>query len=111
MSILQYVDSLLFHRPASFFKDTAGVEVEEIVRAANWLIDQGLTFYWGKPSGHSCVEWHSTDRWGIGTSEWSAAELKEAWAVADKLNLIGPMIEQVRNRGMACGCEFTLCSV
>jgi aryl-alcohol dehydrogenase-like predicted oxidoreductase len=31
----------------------------EIVRAFNWLIDQGKVFYWG-------------------TSEWSAAEIQEA---------------------------------
>jgi hypothetical protein len=29
-----------------------------------------------------------------GTSEWSAAQITEAWAVADRLGLIGPAMEQ-----------------
>ena len=29
-----------------------------------------------------------------GTSEWSAQQLTEAWAVARRLNLIGPAFEQ-----------------
>ncbi|KAK9899325.1 Aldo/keto reductase [Cystobasidium minutum MCA 4210] len=69
------IDSVLCHRPASFRAETSGVPMEEIVRAFNYLIDQGLIYYWG-------------------TSEWSAAELKEAWLVADKLNMVGPIIEQ-----------------
>ncbi|KKA24422.1 Aldo/keto reductase [Rasamsonia emersonii CBS 393.64] len=47
----------------------------EIVRAFNHVIDQGKAFYWG-------------------TSEWSASEIAEAWRVADKLGLIGPVVEQ-----------------
>ena len=35
------------------------------------VIDQGLAFYWG-------------------TSEWSAAQIEEAWQVAQRLDLIGP---------------------
>jgi aryl-alcohol dehydrogenase-like predicted oxidoreductase len=35
----------------------------------------GLAFYWG-------------------TSEWSAQQIQEAWAVADKLGLQGPVLEQ-----------------
>ena len=34
--------------------------MEEIVRAMNWVIEQGFAFYWG-------------------TSEWSAAQLMEVW--------------------------------
>jgi aryl-alcohol dehydrogenase-like predicted oxidoreductase len=49
--------------------------MEEIVRAFNWLIDQGKAFYWG-------------------TSEWSAEQLSDAFLVADKLNLIPPIMEQ-----------------
>lgn len=49
--------------------------MEEIVRAFNHVIDQGKAFYWG-------------------TSEWSASEIAEAWRVADKLGLIGPVVEQ-----------------
>lgn len=50
--------------------------MEEIVRAFNYLLDNGLIFYWG-------------------TSEWSATELQQAWLVADKLGMQGPVIEQV----------------
>ena len=49
--------------------------MEEVVRAFNWVIDQGWAFYWG-------------------TSEWSAEQLEEAWAVADRLGLIGPAMDQ-----------------
>jgi len=45
------------------------------VRAFNFLIDQGKAFYWG-------------------TSEWTALEIAEAWGVANKLGLIGPVVEQ-----------------
>ncbi|CAF1060301.1 unnamed protein product [Rotaria sordida] len=66
---LEYVDIVFAHRPDSH------TPMDEIVRAFNWIIDQGYTFYWG-------------------TSEWSAEEIREAWEVADKLNLIGPCAEQ-----------------
>lgn len=49
--------------------------MEETVRAFNHLIDQGKCFYWG-------------------TSEWNADEIAEAWGVADKLGMIGPLMEQ-----------------
>jgi aryl-alcohol dehydrogenase-like predicted oxidoreductase len=29
-----------------------------------------------------------------GTSEWTAQQITEAWAIADRLNLIGPAFEQ-----------------
>jgi aryl-alcohol dehydrogenase-like predicted oxidoreductase len=45
------------------------------VRAFNYLIDTGKTLYWG-------------------TSEWLASEIEEAWAVADRLGLVGPIVEQ-----------------
>lgn len=49
--------------------------MHEIVRAFNHVINQGKAFYWG-------------------TSEWSASEIADAWRWADKLGLIGPVVEQ-----------------
>ena len=49
--------------------------MEEIVRTMNILLQQGKILYWG-------------------TSEWSAAEILEAHAVAEKLNLVPPAMEQ-----------------
>jgi len=66
---LDYVDIVYAHRP------DPSVPMEEIVRAFNWIIDQGWAFYWG-------------------TSEWEAHQLKEAYAIADKLGLVGPAVEQ-----------------
>jgi len=66
---LEYVDLLFCHRPDNH------TPIEEIVRAMNHVIDQGKTFYWG-------------------TSEWAADQLAEANAVADRLGLIGPVMEQ-----------------
>lgn len=66
---LPYVDIVYAHRPD---RDTP---MEEVVRAFNFLLDQGKAFYWG-------------------TSEWSASEIAEAWRVADKLGLVGPVVEQ-----------------
>jgi voltage-dependent potassium channel beta subunit len=66
---LEYVDLIYAHRPDRF------TPIEETVRAFNHLIDQGKAFYWG-------------------TSEWSADEIAQAWRYADKLGLIGPVMEQ-----------------
>lgn len=66
---LDYVDIVFCHRP------DPTTPIEETVRAMNHVIDRGLAFYWG-------------------TSEWSAQELTEAWRVADRLNLMGPIVEQ-----------------
>ncbi|EIE23150.1 hypothetical protein COCSUDRAFT_66187 [Coccomyxa subellipsoidea C-169] len=66
---LDYVDLIFCHRP-----DTT-TPIEETVRAMNFVIDQGWAFYWG-------------------TSEWTAQQITEAWAIADRLNLIGPAMEQ-----------------
>lgn len=66
---LEYVDILYAHRPDRY------TPIEETVRAFNWLIEKGKTFYWG-------------------TSEWDAAEIEQAHAVADRLGLIGPIVEQ-----------------
>jgi len=66
---VDYLDLYFCHRPDP---DTP---VEETVRAMNTLIEQGKVLYWG-------------------TSEWSAREIQEAKHVADRLNLIGPTMEQ-----------------
>ncbi|KAK9792755.1 hypothetical protein WJX73_007730 [Symbiochloris irregularis] len=66
---LDYVDLVFAHRA------DPNTPIEETVRAFNWVIDQGLALYWG-------------------TSEWSALEIQEAHAVAQRLNLVGPTMEQ-----------------
>ncbi|KAJ8639054.1 hypothetical protein MRB53_015748 [Persea americana] len=66
---MDYVDILYCHRP-----DTA-TPIEETVRAMNYVIDHGWALYWG-------------------TSEWSAQQITEAWAVAQRLDLVGPIVEQ-----------------
>jgi len=66
---LTYVDVVFCHR------SDLHTPIEETVRAMNWLIDQGKVFYWG-------------------TSEWSLEEILEARHVADRLGLIGPIVEQ-----------------
>lgn len=65
---LDYVDLLYAHRPDP---DTP---MEEIVRAFNYVIEKGKTFYWG-------------------TSEWSAQQITEAHAVADRLQMIAPLVK------------------
>ncbi|KAF7288494.1 Aldo-ket-red domain-containing protein [Mycena indigotica] len=72
---MDYVDvifgaSLRYHRL---------VPMEEIVRAFNYVIDQGWAFYWG-------------------TSEWSAHQIEEAHHVATRLNLIAPIAEQCKHK-------------
>jgi len=64
---LEYVDLIYAHRPDKL------TPMEEVVRAFNHLINTGKAFYWG-------------------TSEWSAEEISDAWRVADKLGLIGPVV-------------------
>jgi voltage-dependent potassium channel beta subunit len=66
---LDYVDLLFCHRPDP---DTP---IEETVFAMNHVIAQGKVLYWG-------------------TSEWSADEIVEAFAVAKRANLLGPTMEQ-----------------
>ena len=67
---MDYVDIVFCHRPDD---DTP---MEETVRAMNKLIDDGKTFYWG-------------------TSDWSAAQIGEAFRVCDRLKLVKPVAEQV----------------
>ncbi|KAF5025222.1 hypothetical protein F66182_2688 [Fusarium sp. NRRL 66182] len=66
---LEYVDLIYAHRP------DRKTPMEEIVRAFNHIIDQGKAFYWG-------------------TSMWNADEIVQAWRYADKLGLVGPVMEQ-----------------
>jgi voltage-dependent potassium channel beta subunit len=66
---LDHLDLVFCHRP------DIHTPIEETVRAMNHVIDRGWAFYWG-------------------TSEWSPAQIREAWRVADRLGLIGPLMEQ-----------------
>jgi voltage-dependent potassium channel beta subunit len=66
---LDYLDLFYCHRPD---KNTP---MEETVRAMDHLIQQGKILYWG-------------------TSEWSAQEIMEAYAVARQFGLTPPTMEQ-----------------
>lgn len=66
---LDYVDLVFCHRPDP---DTP---IEETVWAMHDMIAAGKALYWG-------------------TSEWSAAEIMEAWQVAERLRLHKPVMEQ-----------------
>ena len=66
---LDHVDLLFCHRPDP---DTP---IEETVRAMNHVLNQGKALYWG-------------------TSEWSAAQIREAATIAKREHLIGPLMEQ-----------------
>ncbi len=66
---LDYVDLVFCHRP------DPETPIEETVWAMNHIIEQGKAFYWG-------------------TSEWSAAEIMEAYAVAREQHLRPPSMEQ-----------------
>jgi len=58
-----------------YYRPDASTPIEETVRAMNYVIDKGWAFYWG-------------------TSEWSAQQITEAWGAADRLDLVGPIVEQ-----------------
>jgi voltage-dependent potassium channel beta subunit len=66
---MEYVDLIFCHRP------DINTPIEETVRAMSFLINQGLAFYWG-------------------TSEWSAAQIMEAYAIARREHLVPPLMEQ-----------------
>jgi len=66
---MDYVDLVFAHRPDFH------TPMEETVRAFDHVIAQGKAFYWG-------------------TSEWSAQEIMEAYAVARREHLIPPLMEQ-----------------
>jgi voltage-dependent potassium channel beta subunit len=64
-----YVDLVFAHRP------DLHTPMEETVRAFDHVINQGKAFYWG-------------------TSEWSAQQIMEAYAIARREHLIPPQMEQ-----------------
>jgi voltage-dependent potassium channel beta subunit len=66
---MDYVDLIFCHRPDP---DTP---IEETVRAMSHVIERGWAFYWG-------------------TSEWSAAEITEAYRIARQEHLNPPVMEQ-----------------
>jgi voltage-dependent potassium channel beta subunit len=66
---LDYVDLVFCHRP------DPTTPIEETVWAMHDIILRGKAVYWG-------------------TSEWSAAEIMEAWQIADKHHLHKPVMEQ-----------------
>jgi voltage-dependent potassium channel beta subunit len=66
---MEYVDLIFCHRPDPY------TPIEETVWAMNQILSQGKAFYWG-------------------TSQWSAAEIMEAHAVARREHLIPPLMEQ-----------------
>jgi aryl-alcohol dehydrogenase-like predicted oxidoreductase len=69
---LDYLDMVLAHRPDD------STPMEETVRAFNMLLDQNLCLYWG-------------------ASRWNAKQLREAHTVANRLGLVGPLVDQVRH--------------
>ncbi len=66
---VDYLDLYFCHRPDE------NTPIEETVRAMDQLIGQGKVLYWG-------------------TSEWSAQELMEAYAIARQHHLTPPTMEQ-----------------
>lgn len=66
---LDYVDLVYAHRP------DPNTPIEETVWAFHDMIERGKALYWG-------------------TSEWSAAEVMEAWQIAERHHLRKPVVEQ-----------------
>jgi voltage-dependent potassium channel beta subunit len=66
---VDYVDLIFAHRP------DIQTPIEESVRAFNHVINQGKALYWG-------------------TSEWNAAQIMEAYAIARREHLYPPQMEQ-----------------
>lgn len=66
---LDFIDLVYCHRP------DPNTPIEETVWAMSDMITRGKALYWG-------------------TSEWSAAEIRAAWEIADKHHLHKPVIEQ-----------------
>lgn len=66
---LDYVDLIFCHRPDIY------TPIEETVRAMNFIVNQGKAFYWG-------------------TSEWTAAQIMEAYQIARREHLLPPTMEQ-----------------
>ncbi len=66
---LDYVDLVFCHRPDPH------TPIEETVWAMHDMVERGKALYWG-------------------TSEWSAAEIVQAWQIADRHGLRKPVMEQ-----------------
>mmetsp|Transcript_54036 Transcript_54036/g.74095 ORF Transcript_54036/g.74095 Transcript_54036/m.74095 type:complete len:235 (-) Transcript_54036:471-1175(-) len=66
---LDYVDVVFCHRP------DYETPIEETCRAMHYLVESGLTFYWG-------------------TSEWTAARIEQAIAFCEAKGLHKPIVEQ-----------------
>jgi aryl-alcohol dehydrogenase-like predicted oxidoreductase len=66
---VDYLDLYFCHRP------DPNTPIDETVWSMHSLIMQGKVLYWG-------------------TSEWSADQIKEAHAIAERHHLIGPVMEQ-----------------
>ncbi|HEY5154568.1 MAG TPA: aldo/keto reductase [Acidimicrobiales bacterium] len=66
---LDFVDLLFCHRP------DPETPIEETVWAMSDIVSSGKALYWG-------------------TSEWSAAEIRAAWDIADRHHLHKPVMEQ-----------------
>ena len=66
---LDHIDLIYCHR------SDPHTPVEETVRAMSDLITQGKALYWG-------------------TSEWSAADIRAAWEIAERHHLHKPVVEQ-----------------
>jgi voltage-dependent potassium channel beta subunit len=66
---LDFIDLVYCHRPDPH------TPIEETVRAMSDMITQGKALYWG-------------------TSEWSAADIRAAWEIAERHHLHKPVMEQ-----------------
>jgi len=66
---LDFVDLVYCHRP------DPNTPLEETVRAMHDMIERGKALYWG-------------------TSEWGAAEIEQAWQIAERHHLHKPVVEQ-----------------
>ncbi len=66
---MDYVDLIFCHRP------DIHTPIEETVRAMSYIVNSGKAFYWG-------------------TSEWSAAQITEAYGIARREHLVPPSMEQ-----------------
>jgi voltage-dependent potassium channel beta subunit len=66
---LDFIDLVYCHRPDPH------TPIEETVRAMSDMITRGKALYWG-------------------TSEWSGADIRAAWDIADKHHLHKPVMEQ-----------------
>nr|WP_316641702.1 aldo/keto reductase [uncultured Roseateles sp.] len=66
---LDFIDLIYCHRPDPH------TPIEETVRAMSDIISQGKALYWG-------------------TSEWSAADIRAAWEIAERHHLHKPVMEQ-----------------